>query len=193
MPLRRLVRHVHAWPWLDLFSGPGCRACLSSSSLPLLFRLNLLRSAPVLNPSPHCCHLILRSASCPPSIWLSGSFSSILLLHCATSAYSVPPILPAVSILSTLLAEIVVLPSSGAAISVLLGCSRNDTLSVALWSLNLLLGRCTSSCVFPWPRALGQSCPPPRWGRRCPVLPPPSSRSCCSCQLRPQAEAAHRR
>jgi hypothetical protein len=87
---------------------------------------------------------------------------------------------------STLLAEILVLPSSGAVISVLLSCSRNATFLWALCPLQLLLRRPTIFCEPPWPRAAECSCPPPRWGWRCPVLPPPSSRSCCSWQLRPQ-------
>ena len=175
-----------AFFFLDPFSGPGCRACLFSSSLPPLFRLYLLRSAPVLNPSPPRCHLILRSAACPSPFSSVRLISSNLLLHCAASAYSVLLILPAFSIVSTLLAGIIVLPSSGAAISVLLSCSGNDSPAWALSSLQLLLGRPTTFCDPPWPRAPECSCQPPHWGWRCPDLPPPSSRSCCSWRLRPQ-------
>ena len=110
---------------------------------------------------------------------------SNLLLHYAASASSLPSLFSAVSIVHLLPEGILVLPSSCSAISVLLCCSRILLFRSRLLLFLLLLGRPTSFCAPPWPRALGHSCQPPRWGWRRPVLPPPSSRVCRSLLLRP--------
>jgi hypothetical protein len=96
-----------------------------------------------------------------------------------------PSLLSAVSIVHLLPEGILVLPSSCSAVSVLLSCSRNVSLAEAHAYLYLFLERSNSFCDPPWPRASGYSCQTHRWGLRCPVLPPPSSRVCRSLLLRP--------
>ena len=105
--------------------------------------------------------------SCFPSL------PSNRLLHYAASASSLPSFLSAVSIVHLLPEGKLVLPSSCSAISVLLCCSRILLFRSRLLLFFLLLGRSTSFCAPPWPRALQCSCQPPLWGWLRPVLPPP--------------------
>jgi hypothetical protein len=139
--------------------------------------------------------LIPRSAACPPPFSSVRLLSSNLLLTVPLQRLSCPRfclLSPSCPPFSRRYLHCCLFSLPG--ISVLLSCSRNQLIwlrSPALFDLLLLLGRSTSSCVFPWPRALGHSCQPPRWGWRRLVLPPPSSRVCCSRLLRPHSTPAY--